>query len=153
MVPRRFLILVIGAMLMLRFKPGQVWTYHTRPGEEDSRLLVVKVEPHDKLGTIVHIRVEGVAQKNPHAPEGVSSVIHHMPFAAEAISKSVIELTASDVPVPTSFEEGYGIWKEAFDQGKAGVFTITVAESITFCEGILNKARAEPGAAADRPRE
>jgi hypothetical protein len=140
-------------MLMSRFKPGQVWIYHTRPGEEDSRLMVIKVEPHDKLGTIVHIRVEGVAQTNPHAPLGVSRVINHMPFAAEAIGKSVIELTASDVPVPTSFEEGYGFWKEAFDKGKAGVFTITVAESITLCEGILNKAQAEPGAAADRPRE
>jgi hypothetical protein len=126
---------------MSRFEPGQVWTYHTRPGEEESRLMVVKVEPHDKVGTIVHIRVEGVAQKNPHAPGGVSHVIHHMPFAAEAISKSVIELAASDQLVPASFEEGYKLWKEAFDKGKAGVFTVTVAESITICEQAMNRPR------------
>jgi hypothetical protein len=130
---------------MSRFEPGQVWTYHTRPGEEESRLTVVKVEPHDKVGTIVHIRVDGVAQKNPHAPGGVSRVIHHMPFAAEAIDKSVIELAASDRPVPASFEEGYRLWKEAFDKGKAGVFTVTVAESITFCEEVLNRPRAGGG--------
>jgi hypothetical protein len=126
---------------MLEFEPGQVWTYHTRAGEEASRLTVVKIEPHEKLGTIVHIRVDGVAQKNPHAPGGVSQVIHHMPFAAEAVRKSVIALEASAVPVPTSFEEGYGLWKEAFDQGKAGVFSISVAESIAFCEQALNNAR------------
>jgi len=94
---------------MSQFEAGQVWTYQTRPGEEDSRLTVVKVEQQDKLGTIVHIRVDGVAQKNPHAPDGVSRVIHHMPFDAEAIRKSVIELVASGVPVPDSFEEGYAI--------------------------------------------
>jgi len=99
------------------------------------------------------IRVDGVAQKNPHAPGGVSRVIHHMPFAAEAISKSVIELAASDLRVPASFEEGYGLWKEAFDKGKAGVFTVTVAESITFCEEVLKRPRAEPGATADGGRD
>jgi len=125
---------------MSQFQPGQVWTYHTRPGEEDSRLTVVKVEPHDKVGTIVHIRVDGVAQKNPHAPDGVSRVIHHTPFAAEALQRSVIELVG-DGPVPGSFEQGYAIWKQAFDSGKGGVFTITVAESITFCEEVLAKAR------------
>lgn len=134
---------------MSRFEAGQVWAYQTRQGEEDSRLTVVKVESHGKIGTIVHIRVDGVAQKNPHAPGGFSRVIHHMPFAAEAIEKSVTDLVASGVPVPTSFKDGYAIWKESFDKGKAGVFTITVAESITFCEGILNKPRTEPGAAPD----
>lgn len=127
---------------MSRFEAGQVWSYHTRPGEEDSRLTVVKVESHDKLGNIIHIRVEGVAQKNPHAPDGVSRVIHHMPFAEEAVSKSVVELLAGDAPIPMSFEEGYNIWKQSFDKGKAGVFTLTVAESISFCETALNKPRA-----------
>jgi hypothetical protein len=135
---------------MSRFEAGQVWTYQTRQGEEDSRLTVVKVEPHDKIGTIVHIRVEGVAQKNPRAPGGFSRVIHHMPFAEEAIRKSVTGLVARGVPVPASFDEGYAIWKEAFEKGKAGVFTITVAESITFCEGALNKPRGKQGATPDR---
>ena len=127
---------------MSQFKPGQVWTYHTRPGEEDSRITVVKVESHERLGTIVHIRIDGVAQKNPHAPDGVSRVIHHTPFAEEALARSVVELVVDDGPVPTTFERGYAIWKESFDRGKAGVFTITVAESITFCEGVLNRAKS-----------
>src|SRR5262245_7517591 len=119
-----------------RFEPGQVWSYHARRGEEGSRLTVVKVEPHEKIGTIVHIRVDGVAQKTPG---GVSRVIRHMPFAEQAVADSVVELVASGEPVPASYEEGYRIWKKEFDQGKAGVFTITVAESITFCVGASSK--------------
>jgi hypothetical protein len=129
-----------GEIVMSRFAAGQVWSYHTRPGEEDSRLTVVKVEPNERLGTLVHVRLDGVAQKNPHAPDGVSRVVHHMPFAEAAIERSVVELLDSG-PTPTSWEEGYRLWREAFDKGKAGVFTITVAESVSFCEEALARAR------------
>jgi hypothetical protein len=124
-----------------------VWTYRTRPGEEGSRLTVVKVEAHDKLGAIVHFRVDAVAQKNPNAPGGVSRVIHHMPFAADAIDRSVVELVESSAPVPASFEEGYRLWKEAFDAGKGGVWTITVAEAISACEKILAQRQTPPATA------
>jgi hypothetical protein len=137
-------------MTASRFQPGQVWVYQTRPGEEGSRLTVVKVEPNDRLGTIVHIRVDGVAQKNPHAPDGVSRVIHHMPFAEEALARSVLTLEASGLE-PDSWQEGYGLWKKAFDSGKGGVFTVTVAESITFCEQALNQPRRAGRAADENP--
>lgn len=126
---------------MSQFQPGQVWTYHTRTGEDDSRLTIARVEAHEKLGTIVHIRVDGVAQKNPHVPAGVSRVIHHMPFAEEALARSVIELVVSEGLVPASYEDGHRIWKEEFDKGKAGVFTLTVAESIQFCEDGLKRLK------------
>lgn len=34
--------------------------------------------------------------------------------------------------------------KEAFDKGKGGVFTVTVAESISFCERILSVPQTGP---------
>jgi hypothetical protein len=126
---------------MSKYEPGQVWTYRTRPGEEGSLLTVVKVEAHDELGAIVHIRVDAVAQKNAHAPGGVSRVIHHMPFAADAIDRSVVELAESGVPVPNTFEHGYRLWKEAFDAGKGGVWTLTVAESISACETLVARTQ------------
>jgi hypothetical protein len=126
---------------MSRFKAGQVWKYQSRPGEWDSRLTVVLVETHEKLGTIVHIRVDGLAQRNPHAPGGINNVVHHMPFAEEAMERSVVELETADGPVPASYEEGYRIWKQAFDKGEAGVFTVTVAEALTICEQALNQKR------------
>jgi hypothetical protein len=41
-----------------KFKPGQVWSYKTRPGEERSTITILRVESSPKLGMIVHI--EGV---------------------------------------------------------------------------------------------
>ena len=35
--------------------------------------------------------------------------------------------------------EGYNTWKEQADKGKAGVFTVTVAEAITVIEGAFTK--------------
>jgi hypothetical protein len=45
--------------------------------------------------------------------------------------------------VPVFALELPGIWKEACDSGKGGVFTITVAESIAFCEAGLLKRGAQ----------
>jgi hypothetical protein len=44
--------------------PGQIWTYKTRPAEADSHLTILKRETHPKLGTIVHISVDGLRMKN-----------------------------------------------------------------------------------------
>ena len=51
-----------------------------------------------------------------------------MPFAESAIERSVTSLERESGPVP-DFAEGYQQWRQAFDAGKGGVFTITVAEA------------------------
>jgi hypothetical protein len=114
-----------------KFQPGQVWTYRTRPGEKASRLTILRVEPYGS-GTAVHVYVSGVSIINPAAPKGKSTFISHMPFTEEAIDKSVLQLVDQSEQLPR-FEEGYATWKEQADQGKAGVFTVGVAEAI---EGI-----------------
>ncbi len=37
------------------------------------------------------------------------------------------------------FEEGYKIWKEGFDAGRAGFYTITIAEAVEIAEKSLNQ--------------
>ena len=52
------------------YAPGQVWAYHTRPGEEGSTLTVLRVErivPVDQV--IVHV-AESVALVDPAARGG-----------------------------------------------------------------------------------
>jgi hypothetical protein len=71
---------------------------------------------------------------NPAAPQGKSTFISHMPFTEEAIDQSVLQLVDQREQLPR-FEEGYATWKEQADKGKAGVFTIRVAEAI---EGIAS---------------
>ncbi len=122
---------------MSEFSAGQTWRYKTRPGEEASRVVVCKVETDERFGKIVHVYVEGVAIKNPHLAGGVK-IIAHLPFAEGALRRSVVTLEGMRLPLP-GYEEGYKTWKQAFDAGKAGIFTIPVAEAVEFMELALNK--------------
>jgi len=121
-----------------RYKVGQVWSYKTRPGEEQSYFQVVKVEHHSKLGNIIHIAVRGLRMKNPHSPDGLSDKVNHMPFAEEAVTRSAVKLLKEKAELP-DYEEGYKLWREAFDAGRAGVYTISIAEAVAVMEETLNQ--------------
>jgi hypothetical protein len=129
--------------------PGQVWTYRTRPGEEASRVTVLQLDPHDEFGHIVHVRFDGVAIRSPLAPDGVSRIIAHMPFSLEAVERSLTALESEGGALP-EFADGYAQWKVAFDHGRGGVFTATLAEAVQHCEEAMNNA--EPAKPA-KPRK
>jgi hypothetical protein len=121
-----------------QYKVGQIWEYQTRKGEEKSTLTIVGVEKHKKLGTIINVYVGGLKVKNPNADNGLSDEIQHLPFSKEAIDKSVTKLVGSTKQLP-DYKDGYDEWRAAFDKGKAGVFSITVKESIDVMEKTLNQ--------------
>jgi hypothetical protein len=120
------------------FAPGQIWTYHTRPGEEASRLIICRIDPDPNLGQIIHIHVNGLRLKNKRAPGGSTDQIGHMPYAADALCKSLTGLESTGSALPP-FEDGYQQWRDAFDHGKAGVWTAPPAEAIAAMESILNQ--------------
>lgn len=119
-----------------KFKVGQVWSYETRPDEKGSAFVVAKVESHPKLGNIVHVSVRGLRMKKPNG-EFISD-IQHMPFSEEALAKSAVKLVKEKEELP-DFEEGYQIWREAFDAGKAGVWTVSLAKGVEAMEKTLNQ--------------
>jgi hypothetical protein len=119
-----------------KYKVGQVWNYKTRPGEEKSTFIVVKVESHPKLGNIIHIALRGLKLRKPNGD--YIEVAGHLPFAEEAITKSAVKLVKEKADLP-DYEEGYGMWREAFDAGKAGIYTISVAEAVGVMEETLNQ--------------
>lgn len=121
----------------MTFHAGEVWRYHTRPAEPDSTLTVLRVDEEPGAGAIVHVYVDGLRIPNPHHPEGFSGTIGHMPFAESAVSASVTELLGQADPLP-DFNEGYESWRSAYDDGHAGVFTITVAEAVEVMEQAIN---------------
>lgn len=121
-----------------RFKVGQKWSYKTRPNESESYFIVVKVERDPKLGNIIHIAVRDLKMKNPHSPDGISDKVNHMPFAEEAPQRSAVKLLKEKVDLP-EYEEGYKMWREAFDAGRAGIYTITLAEAVEVMETTLNQ--------------
>ena len=123
---------------MATYESGQVWKYQTRPGEEESRITVVAVDEHDKLGTIVHIFVSGLSIRNPHSSTGMVPEISHMPMSSQALDSCVTEMAEIVSELP-DFREGYDTWKHAFDAGEGGVFSISVAKAIEFMEGAINQ--------------
>ena len=104
-----------------RFHAGQVWAFRPPANQPHARLTVLRVESGGKHGTIVHIAISGVSYG-----EGQTQ-IQHLPFAEAAVERSVTTLERESGPVP-DFAEGYLQWRQAFDAGKGGIFTGTVAE-------------------------
>ena len=98
------------------FQVGQVWRYKTHPGEEDSTLIILKIEP-SRFGNIVHINVNGLNISDPGIEGGMRDTIPHLPFSKNALETSVVELIDEGVDLP-SFEWAYNTWRS--DEG--GVF-------------------------------
>lgn len=119
-----------------KYKVGQVWSYKTRPGEEKSTFVVVRVESHPKTGNIVHIALRGLKLKRPGG--GLIEAANHLPFSEAAIGKSAVKLVKEKAELP-DYAEGYRLWREAFEAGEAGVYTVTIAEAVGVMEETLNQ--------------
>jgi hypothetical protein len=132
------LLIVMNKVLAQDFKEGQVWSYRTRPNENGSTLLINKVESDAKLGSIFHISVSGVKVKNQRAPSGITQDLPHFPVSKKTLEDSVLKLTGTVTP-DSEYREGYLTWKQAFDAGNAGIFTISVAEIVGFIEKTVNQ--------------
>jgi hypothetical protein len=118
------------------FRPGQEWAYRTRPGEESSTLTILRVERAPELGAIVHVAIEGLAIRNPANPAQPIRSIGHLPMSEAAVQQSVTRKLRDDAPLP-DFEEGYQMWRRAYDSGKGGIFSIPVAEAVATVAGTL----------------
>lgn len=132
------LLAYFGSVSAQDFREGQVWSYKTRKGEEKSTVLINKVDTDPKLGKIFHISIFGVKIKNPRIVGGVSTELQHSPVSEETLKKSLTKMTRKDSPNP-DYADGYKTWKEAFDRGDAGVFTIGVADIVGVIEKTINQ--------------
>ena len=124
---------------------GQVWTYKTREGEEKSRVTILRLEENEKIGGIIHVSLNGLKIKNSSSPESYTNEAGHLPFSVNAIRKSVIELE-SIIEVDSGYMEGYQMWRKAFEQGNAGVFTTSLIEGVNYLEKTFKQANTQPGA-------
>jgi hypothetical protein len=120
-----------------KYKSGQIWQYETREGEEDSRVMILKVDK-TKKEVIVHISVLNVKIKKPQKEGDFTTEIGHLPFSRESIDKSLTKLESSNNELP-DFLEGYNQWKEAFDSGQGGIFSIIVKEAVGYVEQTMNQ--------------
>jgi hypothetical protein len=121
------------------FSIGQVWKYKTRANEAESRITIVAIDLADpEYGDIIHIYISDLSIPNSDAPEGKTVFINHLPYLAESLAESVtkMELIADQLP---DYEEGYKLWKQAFEDSEAGVFEIPVKKAIDFVQASVTK--------------
>lgn len=114
---------------------GQVWTYRTRQGEEQSRLQVLVAETDPERGEVVHVRVGDVRVANPAAARGSATWIGHVPMNREAFDRSVLNLVDTTADSPDL--EGYEVWR---DEG-GGVFTEPLAQILSYIEEALREGQ------------
>lgn len=120
------------------FEVGQVWRYKTRPGESDSRLYIVKVDSWPNGERIFHVYADKLKIKNPMLAGGVQTELPHAPVSEKTLRLSVMRLQNQTGALP-DISEGYGVWKDEYDKGGAGVFTISVSEILTLIEGVVTQ--------------
>ena len=121
------------------YRPGQVWGYRTRPCDEQSYLIVVKVDDALERTNIVHIYIEGVRVKDPLSRQWTVKTISHMPIAEEALSASVTEMLGVTTQLP-EFHEGYETWRTSFEKSQAGYFTAPVADCVEMVAQAIESA-------------
>ncbi|MBI1345063.1 hypothetical protein GC163_02100 [bacterium] len=111
-----------------QFRAGQLWAFTPPNKQPNARLTILHVEDGGQYGTIVHIAISGLSYGDGQ------SQIQHLPFTESAIERSVTTLERETGSVP-DYTEGYQLWRQAFDAGKAGIFTGTVAEAVDAVTG------------------
>ncbi len=126
-----------------QFEPGQVWRMKGRLQDPDPHVLILAIAETARLGPVYSIAISGVAIPNPAIEGGVQEMLPHAPVTKDVLTVGITELVASDGPLADDpgFEESYWQWREPFDRGEAGVFTIPLAEILDVVEtGIRSTA-------------
>jgi len=121
------------------FRPGQVWRYATRPGEEQSRLIVLRVDLEPNLGEIIHIAITGVRLTPSNDDLAPMTAIGHVAVARAALEASRLSLEPENPEVP---EFQNDTWRAAFDAGSAGVFSVPVAEIVEAMEATIRDPKS-----------
>ena len=118
-----------------KYESGQVWSYDNRVNEPDSKLVLLKIEElHNE--EIFHVHVFNLNLTDPGDIDAPLDCIFHMPFSKKAFEKSIRNLEGvTEVP---DFKEGYDVWREAYDNGEGGVYSITVGEAVSYMESTIN---------------
>ena len=150
---RRYLALILFGFLVAgiasaspaappAFAVGQTWSYATRKGEPDSRLVILRIYNDPKGARIVFVAVRGLSIRFP--PDERSHPWDHcyMPFPETVLRQSVIKLESEQTDATfAEFEKIYPDWKKKADGGKIQSWTSPVAKSIDSLEAMIRHKR------------
>ena len=120
------------------FKPEQTWTYRGAT-PVSSRVIIGAVDNLDgESQPIVSISVTNAPIPNDGRQ---LQTVPHLPLAADVLRESVVELEGIG-PIPDGFDKGYSLWRQAYDSGKGGHFTISVEEIVGLLRAQLGQRPA-----------
>lgn len=122
--------------MAIRFEAGQVWRVLGRRQDGDAHVAVLAVIDDEELGQICSIAMTGIHIRNAFLEGGIQTQLPHAPVTAEVLRGAVTELIESDGPTADdpAFAEAYWEWREPYDAGEAGVFTIPLTEILDVIE-------------------
>jgi hypothetical protein len=134
------LTLCVAPAAAQEFREGQIWRYDTRPGEENSRLFIARIDRGLGNQSIYHIYLDGLQLKNPLFPGGVQDHLPHAPVTRKTLDASVTGLVEEGAVMP-DIAEGYATWLLAFEKGQAGIFDLPVKEIVQVIEDAFAQAK------------
>ncbi|KJV36734.1 hypothetical protein [Luteibacter yeojuensis] len=123
-------------MMRPEYAPGQAWTYRTRPGDDASRVVIRKKEIEAEDGEVFHVSLLDVKLRNHRVPGGIQTAMHHAAVARATLDQSLLECVG-DADDDETWMDGYAVWRQAYDNGDAGVFDIPVADILGYIEMVV----------------
>jgi hypothetical protein len=124
------------------FAVGQTWSYATRKGEPESRIVILRIYDNAEGPRIVFVAVRGLSIRFP--PDERSHPWDHcyMPFPETILRQSVIKLENEQTDARfQEFEKIYPDWKKKADAGKIQSWTSPVAKSIDSLEAMIRRGK------------
>lgn len=119
-----------------RFNSGQIWQARGRPQDGDVHILILAVTDDQVIGKIYSNALTGVRIRNPGIEGGMQTTLPHAPVTEDVLIADAIELVAGDGPIADhpDFSDCYLQFRELYDEGDAGVFTIPITQIIDLVE-------------------
>lgn len=118
------------------YAAGQAWTYRTRPGEEASRVVIRKIDIEPEDGEVFHLSFLDVKLRNHRVPGGFQRAMHHAAVPRATLDQSLLEMVGPG-DTDERWKNGYTIWRQAYDNGDAGVFDIPLADILGYLEQVV----------------
>jgi hypothetical protein len=124
------------------FAVGQTWSYETRRGERESRLVILRIYDNAEGPKIIYVAVLGLSIRFPPDQQLHPWERCYLPFPEAVLRQSVIRLESEHTGVTfPEFEKTYPDWKKKADAGQKQVWTLPVAKAIDSLEGMIRKAK------------
>ncbi|HEY4292991.1 hypothetical protein [Luteibacter sp.] len=115
---------------------GQAWIYRTRAGEEASRVAIRRIDHEPEDGEVFHVSILNVKLRNHRLPGGLQPAMHHAAVSRKSLDASLLQVEG-EADAEESWRDGYGVWRQAYDNGDAGIFDLPVADVLGYMERVV----------------